>query len=310
MTPDARAALLNAALQAASRGWPVFPLRPGDKRPAGHADRRCPRTGRCSNGHLTPEQRATTDPGLIRACWQRPNGRAYNVGIATGPAGLVVIDLDKPKNKGENDSPDGETTFKALCERTGHPVPATRRIRTPSGGTHLYFTAPPDTRLRNTAGRLGQLIDTRAWGGYVVAPGSTIDGEVYEVTDPAPVAPLPAWLADLLETPPLPPIALAKPIQNDGPGKVRNLTAYVQAALDNETAAVATAPEGTRNWTLTRAARALGRLIASGDLPRRVVEEALKGAGRQCGLPERDCTATITNALNWSIANNPTGRTS
>ena len=50
--------LLHAALQAAERGWHVFPLRPGSKRPALHGEQSCPRTGPCSNGHRKWEQRA------------------------------------------------------------------------------------------------------------------------------------------------------------------------------------------------------------------------------------------------------------
>ncbi|MGI5516009.1 bifunctional DNA primase/polymerase [Streptomyces sp. CA-106131] len=42
-----------------------------------------------------------------------------------------------------------------------------------SGGFHLYFAAPPGVRLGNTAGRLGKRIDTRAWGGHVVAPAAS-----------------------------------------------------------------------------------------------------------------------------------------
>ncbi len=85
---------LTAALGAAARGWHVFPLRPGSKRPAGHAEDGCPGTGRCAGGHRTWEQRATTDPDKIRAAWtQAP----YGIGIATGPSGLCVLDLDTLK---------------------------------------------------------------------------------------------------------------------------------------------------------------------------------------------------------------------
>ncbi|TBO54360.1 bifunctional DNA primase/polymerase, partial [Streptomyces kasugaensis] len=149
MTHPAR--IRRAALDAAGRGWHIFPLRLNDKRPAGHREDRCPRTGRCHDGHLTPEQRATTDQTLIRRCWDLGQ---YGVGIATGPSGLVVIDLDVPKTN-KKDAPDGATTFEALCERTGQPLPDTFTVRTGSGGKHLYFQAPAGARLRNSQRKLG-----------------------------------------------------------------------------------------------------------------------------------------------------------
>ena len=88
------AALLNAALWCAARGWHVFPLRPGDKRPAfpDHKAEDCTGTDlRCRGGHQGWEPRATTDPGRIGRAWART---PYNIGIACGPSGLLVIDLD------------------------------------------------------------------------------------------------------------------------------------------------------------------------------------------------------------------------
>lgn len=299
MTPD-RPKLLSAALEAAERGWPVFPLRPGSKIPAGHPEHRCPRTSRCAEGHLTPEQRATCDPGLIRAAW---TARPYNIGLATGPAGLVVIDLDQPKKaKSEKGTPCGVATFKALCERAGQPVPHTRTIRTASGGRHLYFTAPPGVELRNTAGHLGPLIDTRAHGGYVVAPGSTTPAGRYEVTDPAPVAPLPDWLTTALTT--NAPVA-RRPAPAPAPVGTERLPAYVAAALKNERHNVATAPRGQRNAALVRAARALGRFVAAGQLARSEAEEALSWGAETAGQTPSEYRSAITSALNWSITHNP-----
>ncbi|MEU0603591.1 bifunctional DNA primase/polymerase, partial [Streptomyces sp. NPDC006393] len=156
MTHDLHSALLRAALDAAERGWHVFPLRPGTKRPALHGEKTCTGTGECTNGHLKWEQRATTDPDRIRAAWSRA---PFNVGIATGPSRLLVVDLDTPEHKGSSDAPDGAATFGALCERAGHAVPETYRSRTPSGGTHLYFTAPDGVRLGNTAGTVADAVD-------------------------------------------------------------------------------------------------------------------------------------------------------
>ncbi|WJY31316.1 bifunctional DNA primase/polymerase [Streptomyces sp. P9-2B-1] len=290
--------LLTAALDAAERGWHVFPLRPADKRPALHGESVCPLTGDCTGGHRKWEDRATTDPDRIRRAWA---DRPFNIGIATGPSGLVVVDLDMPKPNSRTGTPCGVTTFGALCERAGQAVPTTYRTQTASGGHHLYFTAPPGARLANSAGRLGNLIDTRAHGGYVVAAGSFTATGPYAVTDPTPPAPLPEWLHALLSTRQPVRALMATPT-------AVNASRYASAALRAETAAVASAGEGVRNWTLTRAARALGRFIPSGDLSRSEVEEALNSAGLRAGLRERECRAVITSALNWSVAHNAVGR--
>ncbi|MEV4915405.1 bifunctional DNA primase/polymerase [Streptomyces tirandamycinicus] len=291
MTHDARPALLTAALDAAARGWPVIPLRPGGKRPALHGESSCTARGECAAGHRKWEQRATTDPDRIRTAWAVG---PFNVGIATGPAGLLVVDLDLPKDKGSSDAPCGATTFAALCERAGHAVPATYRVRTAGGGSHLYFTAPDGARLTNTQNVLGPHIDTRAAGGYVVAPGSTTTAGAYEVTDPAPVAPLPGWLLALLRPAPGParPLTLAVP---------RNASRCASVALERERARIEQAPEGMRERTLFEAARALGRFVAWGDIPRHVVEEAFQGAGESAGLKSYECRSTLRSALNWSI---------
>ncbi|MFD3562472.1 bifunctional DNA primase/polymerase [Streptomyces sp. NPDC058686] len=280
--------LLNAALKAAERGWAVFPLRPGDKRPALHGESRCPGTGSCTAGHVKWEQRATTDPDRIRRAW---SAGAFNVGLATGPSGLVVIDLDKPK--GNADAPDGATTFKALCERHGKPVPATRTIRTASGGTHLYFTAPAAARLHNTASTLAPLVDTRAWGGYVVAPGSIVGQATYETVGPALIRPLPDWL-QLLLCPP-------HPVATVTPMPARSGRRAAEVALERETAAVRGTTEGGRNARLLAGVRSLGRFVAWGDLDRVAVETAFQEAGEAAGLSAGECRTTIASALNWSL---------
>lgn len=287
--------LLNAALTAAARGWHVFPLRPGTKRPALHSEQACTRTGPCADGHRKWEQRATTDPDRIRAAWSRA---PFNVGIATGPSGLLVIDLDMPKsqNKGNSnaDTPCGVTTFAALCERTGTPVPRTRTIRTASGGSHLYFPAPTAVRLHNTAGTLAPLVDTRAWGGYVVAAGSTINGRTYEVTGPALLNPLPPpLLARLIPPHPSTPVRAATVAARTGRA--------AEAALIWGRRNVRQAPEGTRNARLLESARAMGRFVAWGDIPRHVVEDAFQREGEAAGLTASECRTTIHSALDWSI---------
>ncbi|MET8969171.1 bifunctional DNA primase/polymerase [Streptomyces hydrogenans] len=286
--------LLAHAIAAAERGWHVFPLRPRDKRPAGHPERDCPRTGRCATGHRTPEQRATTDPDLLVAAWTHA---PYNVGIATGPSGLLVVDLDTLKADDEEGTPDGVANFEALCERAGHAVPLTHRVRTARGGVHLYFTQPDGARLGNTAGRLAKHVDTRGWGGYVVAPGSSTPNGTYEILDSRPPVPVPDWLHTALTTP-------REPVRTANPAPVVVLgggSRVAEVALERETAAVRATEKGRRNAQLLASARAVGRFVAWGDIPRHVAEEAFQAAGETAGLSASECRATIRSALDWSI---------
>ncbi|WP_217207711.1 bifunctional DNA primase/polymerase [Streptomyces sp. AC550_RSS872] len=287
-------ALMRAALEAAERGWYVFPLRPGDKRPALHGEASCTYTGDCASGHLKWEQRATRDPERIRTTWWHT---PYNIGIATGPSNLLVVDLDMPKrksSKGSSDAPSGAATFRALCERAGHPVPDTYRVRTASGGEHLYFKAPDGLRLNNTAGTIGELVDTRAWGGYVVAAGSITDTGTYEAVSGSVAAPLPEWLQTILKP---------APVRSTGPLRLPAVdgSRVALSALEAECAVVSAAPDKQRNTTLNRCAFKVGRFVAWGDIPRHVVEEAFQGAGEERGLTAAECRATIRSALDSSI---------
>ena len=178
--------LLRSALSLAERGWHVFPCVPGGKRPA------------LRGGW---HDHATTEPTRIRVWWSRA---AYNIGIACGPSGLVVIDLDVPHDTEELSSAEGESTVSGtdvlsdLCDRHGRPYPLpTYAVSTPSGGCHLYYAAP-GSRVRNSVGRLGLHIDVRANGGYAIGDGSRIGERTYTAWDQRRPVPLPEWLVALL----------------------------------------------------------------------------------------------------------------
>lgn len=274
--------LLSAALTAAHRGWRVFPLRPGDKRPAVR----------------DWQVRATSDHDRIRACWA---SGPYNVGIACGPSGLVVLDLDVPK---EDACPpegwtgglirDGRDVLAAVAQQAGMPFPShTYTVTTRSGGTHLYFTAPAGEPLRNTAGRVGWLVDTRASGGYVVAAGSVVDGRCYRVRTDAAVAELPNWVARVAR-------AQEATAVHAGPtsiADIRHQSSYATAALRAEVEHVLQAEPGARNHTLNAAAYSLGQLVAAGMLPDALTASALARAARAAGLEDREIQATVRSGL-------------
>lgn len=138
------------------------------------------------------ESAATADPDEARAAWSTGgewSGR--NVGIACGPSGLVVIDLDIKGGK------NGISTFKTLCDELEvdyEGICDTYTVATPSGGLHLYYAAPRNSTIRLSASQLALGVDVRAWGGMVVAAGSEIDGNPYRVINDAPPIPLPPEL--------------------------------------------------------------------------------------------------------------------
>ena len=187
-----------AAVEAARHGWAVFPCRPGDKRPA-VADW---------------ERRACADPDRVGRYWPSDH---HNVGIACGPSRLVVIDLDThsplPDDWRLPGVQDGRDVLALLAEWAGQLWPVTYTVKTPTGGMHLYYTAPDGPGIRNSAGKIGPLVDVRGGGGYVLAAGSVLDeraypgnpecrelvtgGRAYEVADDSDPGPLPAWLAVL-----------------------------------------------------------------------------------------------------------------
>lgn len=271
--------LLRSALSLAERGWKVFPCVPGGKRPALRG---------------SWQYHATSEPACIYAWWSRA---AYNIGIACGPSGLVVIDLDVPhdtrelSSAGDGSPVSGTGTLAALCDQYGQPYPLpTYAVTTPSGGCHLYYAAP-GSAIRNSAGRLGPHIDIRARGGYVIGDGSRIGGRAYTARDERTPVSLPSWIGDLLKDE-LPAAARQLVLRGGGRG-----TAYAIAALRYETQMVAAARPGTRNDTLNRAAFSLGQLAAAGLLPPLAVASTLASAAQEAGLSAEEARRTIRSGL-------------
>ena len=257
----------------AARGWHVFPCAVGGKQPA-------------LRGNW--QHHATTDPARIRAWWA---ARPYNIGLACGPSGLVVVDLDVAKEPGQAS---GAVAFARLCAQAvqaGHPYPGeTFAVGTPSGGRHLYFRSP-SCPVPNSASRLAPLVDIRASGGYVVAPGSHVGSGHYQARNTAAPVPIPGWLADQLVRQPPPPV----PRQVRFTGVERG-TAYAMTALRDEALLVATAVDGTRHDTLNRAAFSLGQLVGSGLLPESAVVTSLADAARRPASPSATSPASSAQA--------------
>jgi len=120
------------------------------------------------------------------------------VAIPTGErSGLLVLDVDS----GEG------TDSVALLELSRGQPPKTARAATGRGGVHLYFRYPSPQELmsaglytqqvRNSQGLLGDGLDVRGEGGYVVAPLSN-RARAYRWLDRSPPAGA-SWLLACLK---------------------------------------------------------------------------------------------------------------
>jgi hypothetical protein len=275
-----RKQLAQAAHQAAEQSMAVFPIVPGTKYPAVKQDW---------------QQQATTNHDQITRTWRRA---PYNIGVAAGPSGLLIVDLDRPKNP--TDLPPepwrsrgcatGADVLAWLATEQAASVPHTATVTTPSGGRHLYFRQPPELELGNSAGRLGWKIDTRGHGGYVLAPGSMIEGHRYRTTTHLPPQDLPDWISTAL-TP--------RPETTSSTGRVagKHHDGYALAALTGELDTLLAATEGHRNDALNRAAFVLGQLTAIGMLDPAIVHDELVSAAGRIGLTRREAERTIASGL-------------
>jgi hypothetical protein len=195
-----------------------------------------------------------------------------------------VVDVD-PRHRGEE-------SLARLIDDHG-PLPESRIVQTGSGGLHIYL-AHPGGKVRNNVGqRLGDGIDIRGDGGYVIAPPSRhISGNAYAWTAKSPSLPeAPPWLLDLLAEP------KRRPPRAEGAVMPERLDAWARAALERELAAVRSAREGARNNTLNRAAYSLGQIVARGELDELAVASCLVDAAYSVGLGEREALATVSSGL-------------
>jgi hypothetical protein len=266
--------LARAAEYYAAKPWSVFPLAPRDKKP------------------LTEHglKDATTDLATVSKWWtDHPEA---NIGLAMGAgSGMFAVDIDGAA---------GATSLASLESKHGD-LPATLEAVT-SNGRHLLFKLPSGIEIRNSASRIGEGIDVRGNGGYlVVAPSIHPSNARYQWKgghrpDQIDAADAPAWLIDLVrkkEPAPSAPIGYS-----DGNGR---MDAYASAALANELAAMASAREGRRNHQLNETAFKLGTLVGAGMIERSTVEAALAGAAAAAGLDRIETERTIKSGIESGI---------
>jgi len=164
-SPNAAAALAYVQLPEPFAIFPVWWVRNDRRCACGNPE--CHNPGKHPIGKLVPNghKDATTDPATVRRWWaQYPRA---NIGWAL-PAHIGVVDVD-PRNGGEVDA-----LPLTWAER------GTLAARTGGGGVHLAYRLPGDGRVF-TCGKLGDGLDFKTRGGYVVlAPSTHASGNTYQ----------------------------------------------------------------------------------------------------------------------------------
>lgn len=243
-------------------GWYVFPIAERGKRPI------------TENGFKD----ASIDENVIAAWWHRhPNA---NIGIDCGRSNIAVIDID---------GVEALERWNKVAEKIQQ-----RRVLisdTGSGtGWHLIYRQPDDVKIKNTASKIAEGIDTRGDGGYIiVAPSIHPSGGMYRwhkgFSPRDGYDSFPTELIELLvEKEPEPKREL--PVINKFP------TRALQFGYER----VANAGQGTRNDTLNRAAFYLYTLAQRNALNEYEVEEVMQAAALRSGLSQREILSTLHSA--------------
>lgn len=159
---------LTLALCLANRGWQVFPCHPDTKAPL------------TRNGFKD----ATSDPDKIKSWWKRLPSAL--IGIYCEGSGIFAVDIDTKNGAG------GRESWAALTSEYGE-VECGPAQRTPTGGAHLIFKLPPNVRIPNNSGKLGNGLDLRS-NGYICTGNNYtwLNGHGPD----APLTEAPAWLLE------------------------------------------------------------------------------------------------------------------
>jgi len=184
---------VELALSMIDLGALVFPLRPGSKIPL------IPKRAGGGGFRDAHRDRERCETFLRQA--GHPN---YGVVFPEG-SDVIILDLD---GGGEDPRPAWQADWQRLYERLGPPG-LTFIVRTPSGGRHAYYRwrtdlygpLPPGDEM------LGWTV-RKPFKGYVVGPGSIVNGQTYEPVGNPQIADLPeAWVRAALEESRRPPAA-------------------------------------------------------------------------------------------------------
>jgi hypothetical protein len=245
-----------------NRGWPVFPS---------HGD----------GWSFVPGgfHGASCDERLVLSWQRRWPSAVWSIATGRPPrgSGIVIADLDV-KN--------GKDSVADLARLTGSPqLPAVPRVRSPSGGWHLWFLAPPN-ECGTTVGDKGKGwrgpasgIDIKADRGSCRVPGGS--SACRYVWDPqfnletALLLPLPPALTPIRV--PYEEEESSAPVASRQPQAL--VGAFARARIAGAQDRIRAASPSSQHFTLNGEAYSIGRVAAALGLDRKALIEDLVAAG-------------------------------
>lgn len=337
---------LTLALRLAARGWHVLPLAPASKQPLGNCPACTARNGLPAHrpddcpciparGWCHGVRAAATAPDVITAWWRKEPGAVP--GIAAGPSGLVLLDLDAhaaplpadpatgllpginlaaepvdPATWNHDRYRDGRDALQLLARLRGGPRPwpadAARQpvsAMTPSGGAHLWYQAPADNLRQvltdpEARGRYGLAwqIDVKAGWSYGIAPGAVTRTGCYEIRSGFPEHP--GEMPEWLARETIrvaAPKPQPKPVPPVGAQGDGPGLAAYLTTVINNGRAGLVAMTDGRKRALSALAYQAGGLLEWSGLDREDVTRQLIAAGTAAGLPENTSTRIACRAL-------------
>ncbi len=268
---------------ALDNNWHIFPVRPNSKHP--YKDFSWPVQATNDPGFLA-EVAATgiwpnRDPFSGGEAPKQWNINGCNWARATGEDGHVIVDLDIKRDPQTGEViENGIETWKKIIAFYGDPG-KTLTIKTPGKGTrdepdqglHIAFKGEAGSTQR----KIGPGVDIKSSGGYVLIPGSTINGRKYEVAVDAPIITLPSWLADKLSEP------VKKDPKRDEPAITLDLDHNVEWAIRYLASDAPPAIQGMSgdNTTYAVAVRVRGRGLSE----KKTLELMLEHWNHRCAPP-------------------------
>jgi hypothetical protein len=204
------------ALAMAARGFRVFPCVANSKKPAVND---WPKV-------------ATTNPAAIGGWFDAcPD---MNYGAVPGDD-YFVADLDNKAAKDGKRARDGKRDMLALIEKNGA-LPDTFVVQTPNNGYHLYLKGTAANSVAKKS--LGGGIDIRGRRGYVVGPGSIINGNEYKIIEDLPIAAAPAWFIDLVKITVAEPAKRVEGVADNSPHEISKMRTYLRARVEQGDVAI------------------------------------------------------------------------